>query len=316
MMSTRLLAVLVVLHLAAGESTMAVDIVAEGKASCEIRIDAAGRDSSVVSFAARELRKYASRMTGVALEMAAQPGGPAISLGLARAAGAAFDGNDAYTVVAEGNTIEIRGETERGVLHGVYALLEYWGCRWYEHEEKDQVVPERKSLSFSGRIASAPDFPIRSLQVVCWDLNRVGRIIDWMGKNRYNWIEMLGTDLYDRESVRQALRQRGIVPIICSHTLSNVFGIKDFTETRPQLFAEVKGVRGKVVPYRACSTHPEAADLVARRVVGLVRKYPEMKVIGLTPDDGSGGWCECEGCRRIQPEGRDPPTNTGISSRM
>ena len=318
----KFLATGVILCLLTAGSARGMDIVAKGKANCKIRIDEASRDSEVVSFAASELRKYISRITGVTLEMTEEPGVPALELGLAaeaRAAAAGFDGNDGYLVAAEGNVIKIRGRTERGVLYGVYALLEHFGCRWYDHEEKDQVVPEKKSLSFSGRIESSPDFQVRALQlrsrqvvssqseIRSLGVERLRRIVDWAAKTRYNWIEFRFRPEYD--PVREDMRKRGMVAIIGTHTMDSLFWFSSapLTKTRPELFAEVNGVRGKHPPYfRPCSTNSEAADLVAQKVIQFLREYPEMNVVGITPADSSGGWCECQECRKIQPRAQCP----------
>ncbi len=106
-------------------------IVASGQACCRICIEAAARSSEVVLFAAQELREFVQRISGVALEQGEGASGPVIELSLAAdAGGRGFSGADGYVVEESADRLRVHGLTERGVLYGVYALLESFGCRW------------------------------------------------------------------------------------------------------------------------------------------------------------------------------------------
>ncbi len=286
-------------------------IVASGQARCSIRIDAGAQSSEVVLFAAQELREYVQRISGVALEQGEGAGGPAIELGLAgEAGGRGFSGADGYVVEESADCVRVRGVSERGVLYGVYALLESFGCRWYDYEEQDQVVPRKSELAFTGRMESSPDFHVRSLLVLPRDA-LAPRIVDWMGKVGYNWLELAGSlnAPLRYEGIRSEARRRGLIPILTGHTLERAFSLQELRESRPELFAELKGVRAPAsLPgwtgggqHRLCDTNPEAQELTAQKVLAVLRQYPEMEVVGITPIDGQEGWCDCAECRRIQP---------------
>ncbi len=287
-------------------------IVASGQACCRIRIEAAARSSEVVLFAAQELCEYVQRISGVALEQGEGASGPVIELSLAAdAGGRGFRGADGYVVDESADRLRVHGLTERGVLYGVYALLEAFGCRWYDYEEKEQVVPRRSELAFTGRMESSPDFHVRSLLMMLPNALAPPRIVDWMAKVGYNWLELSGNPNAPvrYEGIRAEVRKRGLIPILTGHTLERAFSLQELRESRPELFAEVEGVRApSSLPgwsgggqHRLCDTNPEAQELTAGKVLAVLRQYPEMEVVGITPIDGQTGWCECAECRRIQP---------------
>ena len=87
--------------------------------------------SEAVRYAAEELRDFTEKTTDVRLEIATDVGSmppKAIVLSVADEP----DENDGFRLKVEDGRLRVVGGNERGVLYGVYELLErYAGCRWY-----------------------------------------------------------------------------------------------------------------------------------------------------------------------------------------
>lgn len=114
-------------------------------------------------------------------------------------------GNDAYSVVTEGDVAVITGSNPRSVLYGVYDLLERrGGCGWFWDGDR---VPEKKSISVAGlNIHEESKFEYRGLryfahrgltrfQAEHWGFEDWKREIDWCMKKRFNLIMLrIGQD--------------------------------------------------------------------------------------------------------------------------
>ncbi|MCL1787948.1 MAG: hypothetical protein FWG38_08155, partial [Defluviitaleaceae bacterium] len=90
-------------------------------------------------YAATELRHYLGLMTGALFTIAAETPDATSVIAIGEAAkpyGLAYDkathGPDGFTVRTIGHDIAIVGGV-RGVIYGVYELLEHLGCRFFTH---------------------------------------------------------------------------------------------------------------------------------------------------------------------------------------
>src|SRR4051812_1710885 len=91
----------------------------------------------VVRFAADELARHVELICGAVLPR--MTGTPATSGTVAVHLGVGLDdpelppatsGHDGYRLLVRDDRVVVDGATSRGVLYGVYDLLERLGCRW------------------------------------------------------------------------------------------------------------------------------------------------------------------------------------------
>lgn len=122
----------------------------------EIRIVFTSCTGNVEHFAAKELRSGIARMTGVAVPVSTGKTDGGVSIELETLNGKdtelRFDGS-AHRV---GEPDHIAANLPRGVLNGVYELLEFWGCRWFFYQEQP-VFPHREHLSMPESRTVNPD---------------------------------------------------------------------------------------------------------------------------------------------------------------
>lgn len=86
--------------------------------------------------------------------------------------------------------VAISGKNLCGTLNGVYSLLQEWGFRWIFLKQNEEIVPEKIPCPIPGgtRLFN-PDLEIRGLCIFPVNQENIKvlhKIIDWMGKNRFN----------------------------------------------------------------------------------------------------------------------------------
>ncbi len=121
-------------------------------------------------FAAKELAAYFERICGRRPEIAAACGGPCVRLSVAGTPEEAHArrNREDFRIFADGEDLRIVGEGPRGVIYGVYTLLEeVFGCRFFA--EGCERVPSRERLEIPGdlRIEKHPLFQYRDCYISC-----------------------------------------------------------------------------------------------------------------------------------------------------
>ena len=151
-----------------------VTIVDHGTTSWHITMPPDGGLS--VQFAGAQLQSYIRRMSACQLPVSTERReGSAIVIDLRENLDAAdrallsppAAGYDGYAMAVRGGVgqadrIVIGGDNERGVLYGVYDLLEQLGCRWFyptQDPDDPEVVPNRSTLAVD---VGAARWPARS----------------------------------------------------------------------------------------------------------------------------------------------------------
>ncbi len=153
--------------------------------------------------AVEELVDFVNKMSGAELPVvrleagATYPEGSVILLGadLARAAGLSdeIDALDphGFLIRTLPNNLIIAGRTARGTLHGVYALLEHFGCRWVFPGPHGEIVPEKATLTANLNREENPSHPIHRYW---WAQGGApGKGFDrWMLRNKGTAVRALG----------------------------------------------------------------------------------------------------------------------------
>ncbi|MEG1571228.1 MAG: DUF4838 domain-containing protein [Clostridia bacterium] len=255
---------------------------------------------AILAFAHSEAVGYLKRMlpSGYVL--------PTLTFTMAAVHGVEHDGFSAS--LNSGQAI-ITAPKARGVLYGVYALLEKLGCRFTFPRPQMEVVPGLERLPDIEAFTESPVMQCRGLCL--YGLNREAlaetlMTVDWMAKNRYNFllasekrecdaVQGFNGVLYGevRDEVTPELQKRGIVLDMSEHSTDCFFSRKDLYPKHPEWFALCNGKR---IPYQMCYANEEATDYYAAQYAAYAAAHPEMQMLGVWPLDG-GFYCQCEQCK-------------------
>lgn len=250
-----------------------------------------GNASSAEQKAAADLRRTLQLICGadfavIAEDQLASHAGPFISIGRTQLLANAPCQWKTTDLKAEGYAIEVVGQTAflyggsgRGLLHGVYALLEEdLGCRWYSLNSVDTPRNERLEVSLVPRMF-VPTLELRDPYVLkmhdpMWSLhNRTNtphaRIpVSWGGSIRYH---------------------------LMGHTYASYFPADKYFAEHPEYFALVNRKRQ---PTQLCCTNKDVVRLSIEKTCEIFRNHPEVTITGIGPNDGRG-FCDCPECKQL-----------------
>jgi len=302
------------------------------------RILRAGPKSPTLEWAMEECRKYLNQIGGCDLSTTDAPrgrdiGAPALVLGLradldpadAALLPPAAAGHDGYAVCVTAKApngsprIVVGGDNGRGVVYGVYDLLERIGCRWFYPtlDDKDpEVVPKRDTIRVAeGKWAKASPIRYRlfnaSGMIYTVKPEMAKKQTDAAMKQRYNgmaWQCETKTDLrtqYDEfvsSGVMAEIKKRGMFFQGPLHSFHYFLKTEDYFEEHPEWF----GMRnGKRVPHSVlgaqfCWSSTEARKVFVDNVAAFVRSCPKIDILCMCALDG-GKACECSECATLNP---------------
>ena len=268
--------------------------------------------NAVVRFAAAELQHYIRQITGINLPINNNESAKAISLELADDKAIKWDG---YRIRTTEAGLQLTGHEPRALLYAVYDLLEQSGCSFFYPGVQEQIVPVKKYIEW--RIKDSLFTPLlkhRGLAPYGLDakgLEEGRNFIDWMAKNRLNYILVSENRPSDsdgpangsvwkevREELLPELQKRGFVIEMSEHCMP-VFFPRSLFVTHPEWFA-LNGGKRKIgpPPYsgQMCYSNKDAVEYYGDALAKYAVVHPEFKTIGTWPLDG-GDYCECEQCK-------------------
>ena len=261
-------------------------VIAEHGAKAPCVVENLSREPSAPR-AEKELLDYVEKMTGVRLPVA----GPGVTASrtVRLEPGDADLGTDGFELAVEGNVLHVRGGV-RGILYGVYELLErFGGVGWFAswHE----VVPRHE------RFAVPDGFKCREMPVFIrrepfWhDVNAHPEFAAHIRKNNSTWrdfpIELGG------KIGRGSKWLRG-------HTFSKLVPPEKYFKDHPEYFSEINGVR-RAEGAQLCCSNPEVIALITREMREAMRREPDARSFNLTINDCYGN-CQCANCKAIDKE--------------
>ena len=267
-----------------------LELAVRGRAP-EYAIVRAAKASPSVVYAAEELRGFTERMTGVRLPIVTDEGplpAQAIMLGRSRNSADEF-GEDGFRLVARPPHLFVEGSEVRGVLYGVYELLErFGGCRWYAswHE----VVPEREIFSVPDTLddVQTPAFLCRDVH--WWDYFNG----DFAVRNRANG----GMNGLQARHGGNTWRFGG--GLGNCHTFNVLLPPWKYFDEHPEYYSLVRGKRVKERT-QLCLTNPDVLRIVTSNVLARIRKDPGAKFYGVSQNDCLN-LCECPSCKAVDDE--------------
>jgi hypothetical protein len=304
--------------------------IAEGHTS-DWRIVCPPPASPAINWAARELQKYLGQMSGCKLPIVNRTHGkPALAVGLRpelspdyRAAlpppAQGYDGYAVAVVPATRKTpacIVIAGDNSRGVIYGVYDVLERLGCRWFypnQDATDPEVVPQRPTLSLpagSWAVASPMKYRICNGSEWFFEMQTAPALkqLEWAMKARYNAIGWQADTHTPLEIQYRQLADSGLLAELAkrdmllhgpAHCFNLLLRAEDYMTNHPDWF----GLRnGKRVPQtfagaQFCWSNPAARRKFTDNVEEFARQAKQINILALVPFDG-GQACECDQCKK------------------
>ena len=261
-------------------------VIAERGAKAPCVVENLSREPSAPR-AEKELLDYVEKMTGVRLPVA----GPGVTASrtVRLEPGDAELGTDGFELAVEGNVLHVRGGI-RGILYGVYELLErFGGVGWFAswHE----VVPRRNRFAVPDcfRCREIPAFALR--EPFWYDVNTHPEFAVHIRKNNATWNKIppeLG-GVFRRGSSRF----RG-------HSFNIIVPPEKHFKDHPEYFSEINGSR-RAEGSQLCCSNPEVIAIVTREMREQMRREPEANLFFLIPNDWYNN-CQCAKCKMIDDE--------------
>ena len=215
-------------------------------------------------------------------------------------------GQDEFEVSAATNALTLSAASGASLLYAVYQVLEQQGCRWLYPGADGEIVPTKTNLVCSQQVRTRADFSMRGLFPV-ENLQRytetdVIGMLDWMGKNRMNYLEVIGNYGWDRlgKTLLAESRKRGI------HVVGYLWSFEVFLplavgRTHPEYFAFFDGKRQVDYNVKRCASSEAAIKIFVENGTRWFQEHPELEEWLIIPNDGFH-WCECDKCRDLKPQ--------------
>jgi len=264
-------------------------LVADGRES-PLAIQLREEHGACEGYAAEELRDHLRKMTGASLPIQKSKAVPARALLISRPGQRAEVAPpkplpiETFHIRVDGQGVSIRGGGERGLLYGVYGLLERLGCRWFTSEVSH--VPERPTLRLEAiEETERPAFEYR--EIFCLEA------FDgtWSARNRLNGSRHRTMD-------RQGGGLRFARP--STHTYHFLLPPAKHFAGHPDYFPLIGKAR-KSQHAQLCLTHPDVRRLVGERLKVWAREQPKATLFPVSQMDW-GGSCQCERCVGVDTE--------------
>ncbi len=287
------------------------------------------RATSPEKFAAQELRQYLQKITGreivlrTDLWIKERPVGKFIAVGKNRFTDdidTSSLATEQYLVDVSNDRLAIVGgrDRQRGVLYGVYDLLEQLGVRWYRPEPWGEHVPKRDTIAFplGRKVSKVPDYAYRSTLAGGFTRNAEATVDQnewaalWALRHRLNGPDP-GSDP----------RTGGNVSLHFDHIYYQYVPVEEYFDKHPEYFCLYKGERRRQMPGAAtrpdnptglqlCLSNPGLQELFAQKIIALARSQSDLASVSFsaTPNDACP-FCECDACKAMD-DPKDPESMT------
>lgn len=252
-----------------------------GQALADLFISKEGPQTKL---AAREARYYLGLMAGTAFRIVESPDPERKIIAFAQINDPEL-GDEGFRFTSDERSLTVSGG-KRGLLYGVYELLERLGCRFFtSNDEYVPYIPE-------------PELP-------AWD-ETVKPVFEY----RYHDTEEIRT--HQRFCVKLRINGAPITErfggnmgyALFVHTMNNLLPLEEYGKTHPEYFAMRDGVR--YVPenghcMQACLTNPDVLQIAIENVRKILHKRPQCRLISISQMDNFS-FCTCPECAKVDRE--------------
>jgi len=273
-------------------------------------------DTPGVKFAAMELVKYISKLTGYTVPSGLNKQEGSFNICLATSgkiqglSGLSINTTelkyDGFILKAFEKALVICGNYPRSTSYGVYYLLEQWGCRWLYPGVEGEFLPENPTLDFQINTLNNPDFEIRgfmeggSADYPTYFVKEMLEMVDWSFKNKMNSYMRhfsIGAAIPFGDMLIPTVKDRDMLFEYGGHGTQG-FVRRDLFGSRPELFRMQDGERR--IDGNFCVSNTEARQMIVDGVIGLLDRNPEIDILRLWYEDlVDGGWCACDECKDL-----------------
>lgn len=239
-----------------------------------------------VQYAASELRYYLGLITTGNFEICSSSDIPFIVL---KREDDTDLGEDGFTLVTKDGNLYITGG-KRGVIYGVYELLEQLGCRFFT--PLSEKIPTQVTLEL-------PDLDQRQIPVLEY---REHNYVDMVKHTKFAVKCRLNGDNHPiREKHGGHLSYAWFV-----HTFERMVPPEKYAKEHPEYYALVNGNRPVTYGrFQLCLTNPEVLEISIQSVRRALLDHPEARIISISQNDW-GGNCTCDKCKKIDREEGSP----------
>lgn len=273
-----------------GQTSSTMTLATNG--STEYRIVTPSSPTTMDTKAAEDLAMWLKEITGATFPVVKEGAsftstGREISIGntmlyaLSGSANPGVDlGRDGYSIAVKGNALFITGGKKRGIINGVYCLLEEdLGCRWYA--QGTQTIPKRPTLKFR---------PVARIYRPILEDRRSPYYADaWQAE----W--SLRNKTYC--SGGPVPPEWGGFPRIWGfvHTFDALVPPAQYFAEHPEYYSEIEGKRQ---PFQLCMTNPDVLKIITDKVRDALKADPSIEFFEVSPNDRMD-YCECANCKKI-----------------
>ena len=189
---------------------------------------------------------------------------------------------EGYALEVIGGDVYLYGGSGRGLINGVYSLLEEdLGCRWYSTTSVD--TPRARALSAS--LVSRKHVPVLELRDPY-----IYRMHDpqWSLRNKTN-----------TPHARIPMAWGGSIRYHhMGHTYAAYFPTRKYFDEHPEYYALVNGKRQAS---QLCHTNEDVIRLSIEKTCEIFRNHPDVTITAIGPNDGRG-FCDCPNCKKLDDE--------------
>ena len=241
---------------------------------------------SPARYAAKELCHYLGAMSGAVFSLLPyDPTLAGICVGCCAGVYDGSEGDDAFRIVTRGSRLCIDGGC-RGVIYGVYELLERLGCRFFTRD--CEYVPTLPTLEVEDGLdlSLRPAFEYREHNYA--DAVQSQR---FAVKCRLN-----GSKMNIPARMGSCMKYAWYV-----HTFDKMVPVKVYGESHPEYFSLVNGERlvrdsGRT---QLCLSNPDVFRLCCDAVRRVLRENPDARIVSISQNDSTGNYCTCDECRAL-----------------
>lgn len=193
-------------------------------------------------------------------------------------------GSEEFSIIPECDDLAITGGAPRGVLYGVYELLDrFGGIRWLTPD--DTYLPSKHWVTVPEQgIAHSPVLDYREpYYTEAFDG-------DWAARNRANSNRAELTEVHGGK-----VTYVGFV-----HTFNRLVPPGEFFSTHPEYFSEIDGKR-IAEKTQLCLTNEEVVEIAAKRAIQWLDENPGADIISVSQNDWRNP-CQCSECSRLDEE--------------
>ncbi len=265
-------------------------IFSEGEVLAEILL--AGDAGEQEVYAADELRRYLELMSGKPFCVVREKGEkPVIAVGKAALDFIPLDeglGNDGFIIKTAGENLGIYGG-KRGVIYGVYELLERLGCRFFAAD--CEKIPVLTRIG----VPQIDDRQVPILEYRAHNLNVYTKHTRFAVKSRLN----AAADIKEKHG-------GNIAYVWFVHSFQTIMPPEIYAKEHPEYYALVDGERPtKTQRFQLCLTHPEVLKIAIERVREALKANPGKTIISISQNDW-GGNCQCPNCTALDEKEGSP----------